>query len=419
MRSRRTMPIAAWICTVFLGTLVVLFPAGPAGSAVRPEPSPAEPAPGAADPGEWALSALDATSLWSLAPAQGRGITIAVVDTGIDGQNPDLAGSVSYPAAPGQRDRSADSHGTEIAGLIAGRGRDGGPSAVQGLAPQARLIDIPVTSDPRYVTAGQIAGGIAAAARVGAQIINVSLSARAAAGSEGYERIHSAVAYALARGCLVVASVGPGGRDAVYPADIHGVVAVAATDRRGMPLSPLGGHGELAVYAPGDDLYSTNKQGRYAGGLSGNDFATAYVAAAAAVIWSADGGTAGQIAQAVVREVAPVSPPSPSGRGLLDPVLVMKDGLPPVSALPESPGQQEPAGFASPKQPGGTAAADGGSSPIRADLDLVIAIAALVVGLVLFCGLVMYLTNRRRPPDPPTPGSASRRMPFDWDLESQ
>jgi subtilisin family serine protease len=379
-------------------------------------------AKGPAHDGAWALAALQAGSLWSLAPGQGHGITIAVVDTGIDGKHPDLAGVVSYPGHVRQRDESVGSHGTEIAGLIAGQGpQAAGKGGAQGLAPQAKLIDIPVTSDPRKVTAAQIATGIMRAVQAQAQVINVSLGLHVPVGSRDYQRIQGAVDYALGQGRLVVASVGTDGLGKFYPADINGVIAVAASGQHGAPTSPLNRDGQLAVYAPGDDLYSTNKQGGYTGDLSGNDFAAAYVSAAAAVIWSQYGGTAGQVAQAIVGEVAPTSPPSSLGHGILDPVLVLQQPLPAASSPASGPdGTSKSAGSGPSKGDVGSPQAGGSSPASHGKLTALLFVVAVVVGAALFFGLGMYFTGRRRPPRPPAPGSGiDARMPFDWDLEPQ
>src|SRR5579859_6140149 len=120
-----------------------------------------EATPGTAEPGfnqrrAWALDVLQAPSLWAI--TEGAGVTVAVVDTGVDTTQPDLAGAVQGSAPA---DQSSDSHGTAIAGLIAGRGSVTNPGQhVVGLAPKAQLIDVRVARQPDAATAADIAAGI-------------------------------------------------------------------------------------------------------------------------------------------------------------------------------------------------------------------------------------------------------------------
>lgn len=94
---------------------------------------------------EWPLDAqhFDADSIWRL--TQGQGVTVAVIDSGVDATHPDLAGQVlpgtgfiGDPKDTGQSDISSDSHGTAIAGIIAGTGTAQGGSGMIGLAPAQR-----------------------------------------------------------------------------------------------------------------------------------------------------------------------------------------------------------------------------------------------------------------------------------------
>jgi subtilisin family serine protease len=256
---------------------------------VSPTLASASSVPGAGTPRwnpglEWPLARLQADALWR--QTLGAGVTIAIVDTGIDTTRPDLIGAVIGTAnltkGPAT-DVSDDSHGTAVAGLIAGRGR----SLMAGLAPQVSLIDIKVAAQPDKATPGEIAVGIRKAAELGAEIINVSIGTR-----YDDETLRRAVAFAEQR-CLIVASAGDTGTPQ-YPAGDPGVVSVAAIDAEGTPV-PRPGPGSgtpVSLYAPGADLFSTAESGSADGGymydIDGSGYATAYVSAAAALLLAAD-----------------------------------------------------------------------------------------------------------------------------------
>jgi subtilisin family serine protease len=322
-----------------------------------------------------------------VAPAQGHGVKVAVVDTGIDAQLPALAGTVIDQTPPGQRDQSADSHGTEVAELIAGTAA--GQTAAAGLAPRAELIDIQVTSDENRATADDIVSGITRAVAAGARVINISLGTQVPPGGPAYQRIERAVNAAISRGSLVVASVGsatvgPDGQGARYPADTPGVIAVAATDQ-GMAPGQLAGHGQYAVFAPGDGLAVTDKHGDYVG-LSGNDFAAAYVSAAAALIWSAHPALSeSRLARLLVTDTNPAASATAAQRGVLDPLKVLQ-------ALGQPPG-------------------GGRWHGVPPWLVVLVAVLAL-----LALGVVLSRAWRSLRL-PSSAGGRRRYLPFDWDLE--
>ncbi|WP_162616324.1 S8 family serine peptidase [Xylanimonas allomyrinae] len=233
----------------------------------------------------------------------GSGVVVAVIDSGIDATNPHLGAAVlpgidlvdDTSTTPGEVD--LDGHGTAVAGIIAARTFPG--SAVEGLAPDARLLPVRVysqnTDDARKAgtgpTSDRIAAGIRAAADAGAVIANVSLSS-----TEDVPVIADAVAYAHDHGMLIVASAGnrassesetDGPR---YPAAYPGVLAVAALDADGRPAdqSIHGPHVDIA--APGAQVVTTTTGGIdciYATDSAESSFATAYVSGAAALVAAA------------------------------------------------------------------------------------------------------------------------------------
>lgn len=239
----------------------------------------ASPAP---DVREWPLDKahLDAAQLWKL--SEGAGVIVALVDSGVDSNHPDLAGQVlrgsdfTSAGGVGQVDTSSDSHGTSVAGVIAATGR----RRLVGLAPKARLLPVRV-SDGGSIDPVAAAEGVSYAVDHGAKVINMSLTSRT-----DNPQLRAAVNYALAHDVVVVAAAGNdggNGNPAEYPAALPGVVAVTGTEPSG-GLWPGGETGQyVALAAPGDDIYSTSNRGGYLT-AAGTSYSAAYVSAAAALL---------------------------------------------------------------------------------------------------------------------------------------
>ncbi|WP_189170128.1 S8 family serine peptidase [Pilimelia anulata] len=223
-------------------------------------------------PGTWHLAALRTEAAHRL--TRGAGVTVAVVDSGVD-RHPDLAANL-LPGADltGAGDAAADAegHGTGMAGVIAGPG---------GVAPLARLLPLRTSAPGRPGDERPVARAIGYAVDRGARIVNVS---RSVGPSRDLAR---AAAAAAARGVLVVAAAGNRPADVVVvaPARYPGVLAVGATGPAAAraPLSVAGP--ELALTAPGVDVRTTAPGGRYQR-LSGTSVAAAVVAGAAALVWA-------------------------------------------------------------------------------------------------------------------------------------
>lgn len=267
---------------------------------------------------EWPLDSghLQAAQAWQI--TRGQGVTVAVVDSGVDARHPDLAGQVLPGASflgdthdDGTTDISGDSHGTAIAGIIAGSGKADAGTGMTGLAPAAKILPVRVAVDSS-VQAATLAEGIKYAADHHAQVINVSLTTPVPD-----PLLRQAVTYALGKGCVVVAAAGNDGQSGnapMYPGAIPGVVDVTGTSETGAfwPVSESGPYTTLA--APATDIYSTNAHGKYVH-ADGTSYAAAYVSAAVALVRSAHPElTAGQ----TIRRLVDTARHEPGRKGRTD-----------------------------------------------------------------------------------------------------
>ena len=259
-------------------------------------------------PRQWQLvraPAMGAPAAWRRGP--GASVTVAVVDTGVDLGHPDLAqnawtnpGEVpgngidddadglvddvhGWDFAAGRPDVSdTEGHGTAVAGVVAARGDNG--IGVAGVAWRARLMALKVTGSDGVARADDVAAAIGYAVAHRARVVNVSLN-----GADRSAAIEDAVRSAEAHGVVVTASAGNDRRDLdaspSYPASYPegAVLAVGATDRSGA-VAGFSNHGSAVdVYAPGDDILSTDARGEY-GVRSGTSLAAPHVAGTLALL---------------------------------------------------------------------------------------------------------------------------------------
>ncbi|MFF9343475.1 S8 family serine peptidase [Streptomyces sp. NPDC014773] len=237
---------------------------------------------------QWYLDAMKAEEIWK--KTTGKGITVAVIDTGVDPDTPSLKGKVlkGWDASESKGDETDDyeGHGTTIAEVIVGSGAGGG---IRGLAPDAKVIPYRVSNTERQneqaVNAFDLEQAIKAAADSSAQIINLSVASDYYSGSE-----REAVKYAQNKGKLVIGGAGNNAREGnkkQYPASYPEAVAVAATTREGK-VADYSQHGDaIDLAAPGSQLpgYCDKSLTKYC--LSeGTSFSSAIVSASAALIWS-------------------------------------------------------------------------------------------------------------------------------------
>jgi hypothetical protein len=236
---------------------------------------------------QWYLDNIAAPEAWD--QSQGNGTLIAVLDSGIDGTHPDLAGKV----VDGQNFVGGSSysddlfHGTFCASLVAASINDG--IGMAGLSPNVQLLSVKVLDSSGNGTDFGVAQGIVWAVDRGAKVINLSLG-----GSTPSLIMSDAVNYALSRNVVVVAAAGNSGQNEMfYPASFQGVISVGACTRTDEKASYSTYNSALSVMAPGGDGSSDPQEqilGAVPGGVynfgSGTSYASPQVAAAAALYLS-------------------------------------------------------------------------------------------------------------------------------------
>jgi membrane-anchored mycosin MYCP len=289
LRSRRVLTALG----VFGAVCLVLASAAPAWAVPPAASRPGQPGQSVQSL-EWWFSSWDIqTKVWPL--SRGAGVTVGVVDSGVQANLPDLraavipGGDTTGGRTNGMTDESGPlGHGTAVAAVIAGQGVDGG---VLGIAPAAKILPVVVGagySELSDMTLQTVAAGIRYAAAHGAGVINLSLGLPAPSAGSCDPVLQDAVAYALEHNVVVVASAGNtnvSGQIPVEPASCAGVLAVGAVG----PNLKLWQYSDqqpyVAVSAPGSDIVSLGSTGGNVIG-NGTTSASAFVSGAAALIRS-------------------------------------------------------------------------------------------------------------------------------------
>ncbi len=239
---------------------------------------------------QWAMSTVQAPAAWDTTTGEGKPVTVAVIDTGIDLQHPDLQDHV-VPGldmiAKTDKGRDGNGHGTHVAGIVGAVANNG--KGIAGMNWGARLMPIRVMGADGSGADVDIADGIRWAADHGAQVLNMSLG-----GYQDGESIREAVAYAVNKGCLVVAAMGnDNSGEPAYPAALPGVLAVGATGQQDQRASFSNTGSWMGLSAPGVGIFSTLPtyatkipHKRPYGPLSGTSMAAPLVAGLASLVWS-------------------------------------------------------------------------------------------------------------------------------------
>jgi len=238
---------------------------------------------------QWGLNSLsdvdiDAPEGWDVETGK-SGVIIAIVDSGVDLDHPDLLGKMTPGYDFVNDDNLADDdfgHGTHVAGIAAAKTNNG--VGIAGVSWDSRIMPVKVLNSGGVGDTGDVAEGITYAADNGAKVINLSL------GGEGYDQAEKdAIDYAYDKGCVICAAMGnANSSNVMYPAGFDNVIAVGAIDITGSRagFSNYGAH--IDVVAPGQDIYSCYNNGDY-GYQTGTSMATPFVAGLCALLLSRNG----------------------------------------------------------------------------------------------------------------------------------
>jgi|GEM_PF-5169445 len=274
---------------------------------------------------DWGIQAINAPEVWRQG-FQGQGVTVAVIDSGID-VHADLVPNVWVNPAERLNGRDDDgngyvddlngwnfvddnnnpigthNHGTHISGTIAAERNDFGTT---GVAYRAKIMPLRVFDEAGRGNTSDIADAVRYAVRNGADIINLSV------GGTATRSLNLALEYAAQENVLVVAASGNDGADqpvfpAIHSAEWPHIISVAAHDQnfRAVPASNRVGNSKaVQIDAPGISIYSTVSQNQFAN-KGGTSSAAAHVAGVAALMISAnDGLTAAELRSALVRSAS-------------------------------------------------------------------------------------------------------------------
>jgi hypothetical protein len=291
---------------------------------------------------QWGLDMIGADAAHRV--SVGAGVTVAIIDTGVDANHPDLAGAVikGPDLITGDGDPADENgHGTAVAGVVGARANNG--IGIEGVAPGSRLLAIRVLGANGTGDTNTAATAIDAAVAAGAQVINLSLS-------EGpqviqallpYDRLTHAIENAAAAGVVVVAAAG---NDALplceQPILLQRIICVGAVNRRDQRSSYSNFGVRVDLVAPGgdddstdDEIVTTNPGGGY-GWWTGTSLATPMVSGAAALL-VAQGLRGTQVIdrlEATARDVGLPGNDLVYGHGVVDAAAAV--GAPPPVATP-------------------------------------------------------------------------------------
>ncbi|HWG74431.1 MAG TPA: S8 family serine peptidase [Acidimicrobiales bacterium] len=287
------------------------------------------------------LAAVHAPRAWGITKGSAS-IKVAVLDTGVEASNPDLAGKVIMGPTLCQNDSAPDTctpgtaanndmvgHGTHVSGIIAANTNNG--AGIAGLGWNTQVTVYKVLDDQGNGSDADVDTGIIDATLAGNRVINLSLSGgvcQEGAGGPVVECLPTdpdmtnAIDFALSHGVVVVAAAGNDGQAGSgtipeFPAAYPGVLSVAATDNSGAVtyFSERGAAANIA--APGLDVLSTWNDGNYAL-ASGTSMSSPTVAAAAALVLAANPSLSGAQVAGILRQSAAPIPGDPIAGGFLD-----------------------------------------------------------------------------------------------------
>lgn len=230
---------------------------------------------------QWAPQKINAPAAWDIAIGSADGL-VAILDTGVDYNHPDLAGKVILGPdyQNGDNDPMDDNgHGTRMSGIAAAATNNG--AGVAGLNWLAKILAVKVCSSGGSCSWSALASGITYAADRGARAISISIG-----GSSGSSTLQSALQYAWSKGAVIACSAGNSNSNGPhYPSDYPQCLSVGATDSGDNKASFSNWGPNLDVMAPGVSILTTTPGGGYTGS-SGTSPAAPHVAGLASVLFA-------------------------------------------------------------------------------------------------------------------------------------
>jgi len=354
----------AWLLSLALGALTAL----PAADGVRDQ--------------QWHLEFLKIDQAHSI--STGSGVTVGVIDTGIDAGHPDLAGPLLLAGADFSIEKRADawadqdSHGTAMAGLIAAHGQ------AVGIAPDATILPVRDGLVRAAVDDFAASDGIRWAVNHGATVLCLAFG-----GPNTDQVLQSAVEYAIDHDVVVVAGVGntTDGDGLQYPAGYSGVVGVAGVDENGNHADISVVSSAATLSAPAVNIMTTRARSVVPSGYGtsrGTSDATAIVAGVAALVRAKFPDM--PATEVIHRLTATAQDRGAPGRddeygyGIVDPVAALTADVPPLA---QSSTVETPPSQAAP------------SAPSRGTiLVLIAAVTAAAIVLLITAGLAVALRRR-------------------------
>ena len=252
---------------------------------------------------------VDAVEAWNI--TTGSGIKVAVLDSGVASDNPDINPKVVLRANFSNAATNEDNygHGTHVAGIVGASSNN--TVGVAGVCPGCTVLAGKVLNDSGVGSSSGLANGIDWAVSNGAKVINMSLGVRAS------RTLETAINNAWSKGVVLVAAAGNGGNQSkIYPGAYPNVIAVAATDNADAKASfSTYGASWVDVAAPGVNVYSTFPNHTFVLGTqnqrsfgydvgNGSSMSSAIVAATAALAWSSHPGATNTSVRANVESTA-------------------------------------------------------------------------------------------------------------------
>jgi type VII secretion-associated serine protease mycosin len=274
----------------------------------------------------WAQQRLDFTRVWNL--TRGNGVTVAVVDSGVDATQPQLAGHVSSVDITHTMTRDCIGHGTAVAGIIAAQDRRSHDLPFVGVAPGVHLVSVKFTNQNHTDGADpNLPRAIREAAGLNAKVINVSVTA------PDTSALRSAVRYAQTHDAVVVAAAGnvtdqdKGTVGPAYPAAYPDVIGVGSLSPDGTVADSSNTVTKVSVSAPGKQV-ATTWPGGYAPNEEGTSFAAAFVSGTAALVRARHPNLNYKQVKSRLEVTADGSVGAGSGAGMINPVQAVNALLP-------------------------------------------------------------------------------------------